>query len=52
MLETLNFDFCDLLDELFHMNEKYSFEKIKFLKVIFKSHINYDIRDLVTILAN
>ena len=35
-----DYDFCDLLDELFHMAEKHFFEKkIKFSKFILKSHI-------------
>ena len=27
-----DYDFCDLLDELFHMDEKYSFEKNQIFK--------------------
>ena len=36
--ETADCDFCDLLNELFYMN-KIFFEKIKFSKVILKSHV-------------
>ena len=44
MLETSDFDFCDLLDELFHMGdmiwlENIFSEKIKFSKVILNSHM-------------
>ena len=39
-LETSDFDFCNLLDEFFHMTQKHFFEKkIKVSKVILKSHI-------------
>ena len=39
MLETSNFDFCVLIDELFHMAQKYFSKKIKWSKVILRSHI-------------
>ena len=48
MSETSDFDFCDLLDEFFHMTEKHFFQKeIKLSKVILKSHI-YIIWNLVS----
>ena len=42
-LETLDFDFLDLLDELFHMVEKHFFEKNQIIKSYFEvSYQRYD----------